>query len=277
MTHKYRREINARIGAPFRNIHALMHPSASSGTVVPIPPKAPTNQTMERGAAPTSQQMPVAPQDLLDGGSNVRRDSADVLTDFFDSAAISSQQGGSGSNSTSNPFDAFAQTISPPVAPQVPPTQIPPQGQSPITPAHQQNAQAGPQLFRSPGPSIGAAQVVNQPTQPMMLPNQPGSMLGQPNAPTMTRPPQSVGFQAQQQIGAQQGFMPTPQQIQHPHHPGQGLPQQQQPFQGQNFAATPYPYSQQQQQFGQPHQHSDQPSPKPPQMNMNQFDPFAKK
>lgn len=261
-----------------------MHPSATSGTVVPIPPKAPSNQAMERGGAPIPPQKPVAPQDLLDGGNvNVGRDSSDLLTDLLDNAAISPQPSSSGNLNGANPFDAFAQGRSlpaaQPLAPQVvnsqvQPTPTPPQGHRQITPPPQQlpqNAQAPPQLMTSPGAPFGASPGAYPPPQPMIHPNQGGTMPTIPNAPAFAHPPQSTGFPVHQQHGVQPGFMPTPQQqIQNP---GQGAPQP--PFQGQNVGAVPHPFGQQ--LVPPPPQYSGQPAPKPPQMNMNQFDPFAKK
>jgi hypothetical protein len=265
-----------------------MHPSASSGTVVPIPPKAPSNQTMERGGAPNLPQKPVAPKDLLDGGNlNAGRDATDNLTDLLDSAAISLPPAGSGTHNSANPFDVFGQTRSPSgaqaFAPQgapgnvhMPPNQTLPQGHGQISPPPQQmpqNTQAVSQPMMSPGAPFGASQGAYPSPQPLMHQNQLGAMPGQ--APN---PPQGAGFPVHQH-GSQPGFMPTPQQqIQHPQ-PGQGAPQQQPPFLGQNVGAVPHPFGQQhqQQQFVPPPQYSGQPTAKPPQLNMNQFDPFAKK
>jgi hypothetical protein len=278
---KYRRETNARVGAPFRNVHALMHPSASSGTVVPVPPKAPSNQPMERGGAPTPLQRTVAPQDLLDGGNlHVGRDTADVLTDLLDSAAISPQPDGSGPHKNSNPFDEFAHARTP-INAQIQQTTSPPQGHGQVASPPQQlqqNAQAAPHLMTSPGAPFGASQGAYPPPQPLIQPNQPGTLSGQPNSPAITHPSQSAGYLVHQQQGVQQGLMSTPlQQTQHPQS-GQGPMQHQASFPGQNVSAFSHPFGmQQQQQLVPPPQYSGQPTPKPPQMNINQFDPFAKK
>jgi hypothetical protein len=83
----------------------MMHPSASSGTIVPIPPKAPTSQTMVRGNE-RPQQEDLLGQDTAvgpQGGSGA----ADDLMGLFDNMGFVSP-----TSAESNPFDAFA-----PVAP----------------------------------------------------------------------------------------------------------------------------------------------------------------
>lgn len=105
-----RREVNATIGTPFRNIHAIMHPSASGGTVVQLPPKAPDKFTMDRGGTQVAQQQNATPaSDLLGGESQeVKKEENAQLTDFFDSVSISAPSSVNVAHRDSNPFNSFA-------------------------------------------------------------------------------------------------------------------------------------------------------------------------
>jgi hypothetical protein len=86
-----------------------MHPSASSGTVVQLPPKAPEQLKMDRGGVPSPPQQKVVPvNDLLDGGTQPENKKVSgELTDFFDSVAISAPINGNATRPDANPFNAF--------------------------------------------------------------------------------------------------------------------------------------------------------------------------
>jgi hypothetical protein len=122
-----------------------MHPSASGGTVVQLPPKAPNKVTMDRGGGPISQPQKGAPvNDLLDGGNQVVKttDATAQITDFFDSVAISSPPSGATSHIDANPFNTFA-----PVPVAVSNSATPTIAQLPMTPpasAHVQVQHQGP-------------------------------------------------------------------------------------------------------------------------------------
>lgn len=92
-----------------------MNPSASGGTVVPLPPKAPVKVTMDRGGAQASRQQIVAPTNDLLGGETqaVKKEDTAQLTDFFDSVAISTPTNGTTAsvNSNPNPFNSFAPAL----------------------------------------------------------------------------------------------------------------------------------------------------------------------
>lgn len=86
-----------------------MHPNASHGTIAPISPKAPVNQTMVRGDTLPQQHTAPVPTavDLLEqsvtvgqqGGSGAAND----LVGLFDNVEIAQS-----SNSDANPFDLFS-------------------------------------------------------------------------------------------------------------------------------------------------------------------------
>ena len=115
-----KREPNARLGVPFRHIHALMHPNAARGTVVPIPPKAPVNESMSRGTAvprPVQQQQQQQQQAGFDFFANApatESTSTEVgdLASLFGNAVVApaANVSSAASTMTSNPFDAFVGT-----------------------------------------------------------------------------------------------------------------------------------------------------------------------
>ena len=243
-----RREVNATIGTPFRNIHAIMHPSASGGTVVQLPPKTPDKVTMDRGDGPVSQPQKVAPvNDLLDVASQaVKKAETAQLTDFFDSVAITPPSSGTAARLDSNPFSTFA-----PVPPAVSSGTTPTIAQIPINPtvtAHIHAQHQGPvsHFGSPPGASFPyqqghAPQMVNQ--------NSPVGQTGQLPHGAYSNMPQ----QPPQQPGA------------YPSHP-------------QNVAPVFHPPPNQSPTLtGPSHTITQPPLQRPPSSNLSQFDPFAKR
>lgn len=112
------REPNTRHGVPFRHIHAMMHPNAARGTVVPIPPVPPVTETMSRGTAvPRHQQQHQQQQeaeldflssDLANQQASSTSAAADDLAGLFDNVSVA--PAGNAINAaaaSSNPFDSF--------------------------------------------------------------------------------------------------------------------------------------------------------------------------
>ena len=105
------REPNTRHGVPFRHIHAMMHPNAARGTVVPIPP---VTETMSRGSAvPRQQQQQEAELDLLSSDLTTQlagstSAAADDLAGLFGNVSVAPAGNSiSVATASSNPFDSF--------------------------------------------------------------------------------------------------------------------------------------------------------------------------
>ena len=244
-----RREVNATVGTPFRNIHAIMHPSASGGTVVQLPPKAPDKVTMDRGGRPVSQAPQIASaNDLLDGVNQAAKKEDTVqLTDFFDSVVISSPSTGAAAHHDSNPFSTFAQvpaTFSSGATPTI--VQLP---IKPPTSAHAQVHHQGPVT-----PFVGSPQGAS-------YPHQQGHASQMVNRNTIGHPgpvPHGVSSNA-------------PPQYQQPSTYQQSPPTQ-------NVIPAFHPHSNQSPTMtGPPHPTTQPPLQRPPSSNLSQFDPFAKR
>jgi hypothetical protein len=240
-----RREVNATVGTPFRNIHAIMHPSVSGGTVVQLPPKAPDKVTMDRGGGSVAQPPKKAPvNDLLDGGSyTVQNEPTAQLTDFFDSVTISSPPSSVGD---SNPFNTFAQ-VPVPQSMNVTPTIA----QLPVKPP-------APTQQHAPVTPFGSPPGTSFPYQQGYVPQ----MVNQNNIGHPSHVPQ--------------GVYATPPQYQ----PSSGY--QVSPPTQQNMAFHPPPMNQSPTLTGPPHTATtvspqSQQQQRPTSNTISQFDPFAKR
>ena len=200
----------------------MMHPTASSGTVVLIPPKVPTSETMVRGSE-TPQRRPASaiatkPSDLLDRAHHAGSGAADDLVGLFDVFEVTSpsvMEGVSSSKDNSNPFDAFAPVATNP--------NVPRQSNAPI--------------FASPASvSLAIAQTQQTRAAPVAVTqNQTHAAVSStPNTvPAFAQAPQQLpqhSFQQQQQLSPIYGQAPPqqqqsamPQQQYNPNHnpPGQ--------------------------------------------------------
>lgn len=222
-----------------------MHPNASNGTIVQIPPKAPEKLTIDRGGGPSQGHLPLKSHDFLQPGSqpDAAKDPTSQIVDFFDNANISSPASTAAApRQDVNPFDTFApgQGPSPPSQATFSPTIA----QLPVYSAQQHN----PNVTHS-GASNG------------MPPHQHAQQQGQ---------------YIQRPIASSQGLaiQPSPQYV---GYPGQGvnagtIPQQHTLTGTNQGQASAHQYPNHGQTFSGPSQPQ-----RPPSMNVSQFDPFAKR
>ena len=223
-----------------------MHPSASGGTVVQLPPKAPDKVTMDRGGGPTSsRQITAQVNDLLDGVSQpARKEEVAQVTDFFDSVAISSPPSGVAARMDSNPFNVFAPV---PVAPNSFAT--PTIAQLPIHP---------PTSAHVPVPHQGTVAPFGLPQGPPLPYQQQG------HAPLMVNQG-NAGHPGQAAQGVYSNIPPQHQPpVAYPAPPTQNVVPvfHQPPTQSPTMTGPPHTQPQLQ---------------RPPSSNLSQFDPFAKR
>jgi hypothetical protein len=226
-----------------------MHPSAVSGTFVQIPPKAPSKETMERGTESTIQPHKAsAPNDLLDGGVvTTNNDVTNSLHDFFDNVSITGSS--TNNHNDANIFDTYvpgqstqpAGNVFSPTIAQIPAQSLP-QGNTNIN-----------HVLSGHGPPN--QQVVTVASQGVFSPPAQG-YLGHVH--------QNANVNANLQQHSQAGvhlLHPTPQGM---------ISSHRSPNYGQTLAGPP------QQPFTM-HQPPGIAGERTPALNINQFDPFAKR